>query len=998
MTSSPSPAPLVLGTPPPVPGSYICNNISYPTYHGYDSIMKWQFPYTKTSLSKTVLCSAQAKPCTGHYELTTWSPIYPRTAPNNPVANQGSPGQDVLQYVDMRCVDDDAATPANKRFSIVPGPLPELASDTPLKATDQEVCVRFAGSPLMNKWVNQEKCFGPCGPYQGLSMWNSIQSGMPLIKCTVNTKPEATVSEINACVSGLATMPPPSPSVSSPPLEKPKPPFQVKCSAIPYNYEFDLVTSTLSDDPAQNVVTNASEANWQKVASFKQGTMTASSTESWDCIPDKRTTTNGVSNDVGTTYTCTGYTGNINSLFMTRASDKISCDKPDFAKCVSTLYNNFQHTFIPPFNLPPTYSGTCSSVAATDCSAHATENSCDDTGCTWTQQCSDPTHTVQSRCEAGGATWSGVCLNDKTCGDADNTSCLVDSDCPGTKISPGTPAPQMGSTCAGMPAFTQLATDENVWVPSQWPSMASPLPQVLEGNNNGASCSAGALTLSGQDLATMVQYVCSSTQLGQSGQLMKYVTVYDKDMTEIINQALYASLNSGCQQFCDKTGKCSEDGLPCKLDTDCMGHLSEVFVPETTGGTCSAGSCSGGPMQNYPCTLNSDCAGDMVDVRTTGRVYQDRCTSAGGTWQWYVDMPPPGVTDTQRTYQGAGIDPTQFVAYLPQESLSWKSGDPPTEIKGMGSTISKNAGRCNMYVLEQQGQATPGCYAQGVCTKPDNCSWHEVLTGTSGCVVDCPADSPQYLEGAMFTPPINTQSAACPPFCDLESSLMTIGTVAAGAAAAALVPGVGGLVAGALIAGGAVGGGAMASKIQAAMGGIDPDDPVADPQPPIESVCGSALSEMPVCVTGPKVVLYNSTPDEVGCEGTLQKIQWQDQGSYKGSLQCLAESDIWTCATSELPDQSDPNKPVGEVINCRRIVDGVEKVAELNPDNLQQAGTQLGKTGYINRTTYMNANYMNAQVYQFVHNEAAATKPPAGVIPNYSFPGFARDYLHWLYG
>ena len=126
-----------------------------------------------------------------------------------------------------------------------------------------------------------------------------------------------------------------------------------------------------------------------------------------------------------------------------------------------------------------------------------------------------------------------------------------------------------------------------------------------------------------------------------------------------------------------------------------------------------------------------------------------------------------------------------------------------------------------------------------------------------------------------------------------------------------------------------------------------------------------------------------------------------DGGSYKGNLQCVGETDIWTCSLDQLPDQSDPNKPVGNSLSCRRIVDGVESVKELTPDaKSEQAGSYMSSTNqeYVNRTTYMNANLVNAQLYQFHHNEKNASKPPKGVIPNYSFAVFARDYMHWLYG
>ena len=862
--------PLVLNTPPPVPNSYICSNVTYPTYHGYSSDQGWSFP-ADSSGDKTVLCSPQTKTCKGHYELTTWYPLYPQTAPNNPLANSGSPGQNILSYVDLRCVD--TPTPKDQRFEIVDGPLPLPAGELPLSgATDKEVCEKFVKSPTMATWVNKENTYGQKpGPYAGLTMWNSIQSGVPLIMCQVNTKPSETASNLGSCISGITAMPPASPpspaSVTSPPLDSFKPPFQVTCNAIPYDYEFNIVKSTLSDIPEANKVTNQTASNWETVVTVKAGEVQQTTGKnsdintSWDCSPDTRTTFNGIGNETGTTYTCTGYTDDPSGLFMVKAAEKISCDNPDFAKCVSSLFNNFQQTFIPPSDIPDTYSGTCSDVdASVDCSQFTTTDSCNaNNACTASGSCSQPGWLFEDLCVKNKNTWNVTCSNKGICDDQ-KTTCKVDYDCPGSSRHAGKPDPQMGDTgCTMMPDFVQKEGDENVWVPSAWPTMASPLPQVLESNHNGCKCGSSPILSAGQDLATLVQYMCSSTQLGKNGQLMKYVTVYDEDMTDIINQALYANTNSGCLQHCGKDGKCSKDGQSCTLDTDCMDSFVDVFVPEQQAGTCSSGSCGRGPMKNYPCSKDADCAGsDQVDVRITGKVFQDRCTSGGGTWQWYEDQPPPAVKDA-KDFQGSGIDPAKLVSMLPQENLTWKSSTGTSGLeKNLGQTVSKAAlaptGTCNMYVLEQQGQATPGCYAQGSCEVSESCTWKDSLIEGNSCSETVKCDTaPQYLEGVMFPPPINTQGAACPPFCDLESSLMTIGTIAAGASALA-VPGVGGLVAGALIAGGAIGGGVVGSKISAAMNADNnPDDPVADPVPPIDTICSDQLSA-PMCITGPKAV------------------------------------------------------------------------------------------------------------------------------------------------
>ena len=660
--SSTSPPPLVQATPPPLPGSYICNNISLPLHHQFTAKGGWSYP-VDTSSSKTVVCSPQDKPCNGHYELTTWYPLYPQTAPSNPAANSGSPGMEVLSYTDLRCVDGPA-TPKEDRFSFVQGPLPDVPGEAPISgATDKEVCEHFATSPALTSWVNQQPVplGAKPGPYFGLTMWNSIQSGMPLIKCQVNTKPSDMTANFNGCTSGQRTMEdmsPPSPP--SPSLSSPKPPYQVTCKAIPHSLEFNIVKSSISDVPSENEINNQSQSGWSKVAGVKAGGQVADNdiNNTWSCTPDERTTFNGIDNDDGTTYTCTGFTDDINGIFMIQTAEKISCDKPDFAKCVSSLYNHFQQTFISPSVLPPTYGGTCTDLSTVDCGKKDFNSCSDNPGCMTFEQCETKdglsVPLLEQLCKDYGYDLVQKCVNERVCEGDMSTSCTDDSDCTGDRLIPGKPPIRFGEqTCSGIPTFVQKKTDPNVWVPSSWPSVSSPLPQVLETNHDGASCS-GYNSNSGLDLATMVQQTCSMTQLGSGGELMKYVTVYDKDMTDTINQALYANLNSGCLQHCDipagatkSTGTCSGDKRQCTLDSDCTDMLIEVFVPEYQAGTCSQGSCGEGPMKNYPCKSDAECAGsDIVDVRTTGKLFKDRCAARGGTWRWYEDQTPDTAGDS----------------------------------------------------------------------------------------------------------------------------------------------------------------------------------------------------------------------------------------------------------------------------------------------------------------------------------------------------------------
>ena len=110
------------------------------------------------------------------------------------------------------------------------------------------------------------------------------------------------------------------------------------------------------------------------------------------------------------------------------------------------------------------------------------------------------------------------------------------------------------SDVKSMPDFVPSSDEENVWVPSKWPTLSSPLPQMLEMCSGvpGLKCPDSNPEYS-QDLISMIQNICSITQLNGSGGMMKYVTVYEPEHTETINNILFSNLHTGCMQVCNRT-------------------------------------------------------------------------------------------------------------------------------------------------------------------------------------------------------------------------------------------------------------------------------------------------------------------------------------------------------------------------------------------------------------------------------------------------------------
>ena len=998
-----APAPAAGGSSGPpaakVPESYICNNINYPLYHAYVSGM-WTYPNSVSD--NTVVCMPQDKPCTGQYELTTYYPLYPQSAPNNPAANSGSLGGPMQSYVDLRCVD--SPTPEEDRFQILDEYFPcyngvynELTG-----ATTKSVCESVMSNTMLPAWVNSDTS----SSLANFSLYQPLNSSSPILKCSIETDPKESAQEMNQCVSGSTgdTY------------------YKVSCNGIPYDADFKLMGTSLSSDATQPQAAGVQRPTFQQYGGVKNGQASPEALlQNWYCDKAVSPFMAGKNQDRGSVYNCSGYVQGVNGkppqmTFVLMASENVSCNNPSFANCVSCLYNNFQKTLV----FKPEEKAAGANTVAVACScpeefpwqvstgggtdrcvssysgcpepsplgsqfddpsiAMCTYVCMDMSGAQATQMKDKDGNIVSTKeeCEAMQGSYQNILPNLADFGDKHCPTCAegpfqgkpcVSGQCRKEDTSAGaqqnTPLPQMGLTdVKSMPDFKPSPDEENVWVPSQWPTLASPLPQMLEFCSGvpGLKCPNGQPGYE-QDMMNMVQSICSITQLNGNGSMMKYVTVYEPEETEAINHILFSNLHTGCKQVCDMSSKtCSVDtSIPCSHDSDCPSRLSTVFVPKYSDGSClkppsspdldlpclsDFGVCDDGPTVGKPCTKDSDCLGQIGDVRQSSVPDVNKCTNDGGQWSWYArppnqaEMPynPEQQSTWYTVYEGDRIDPSKFIQILPQEKATWdgtsdqaKAWDgnnlqwEPPSVKNM----------CKMYVLTQQGQAPPD-------------------GDTNACV-----SAGKVLDGVIKTPPVNTQNAACPPFCS---------------------------------------------------GGYSHDDPGDDnpgppPSVPISEVCSGSR-----CVTNRTIQWEPGANSQVsmatGCAaqgGSFQPVTWQKGGTYTGSVQCYPENHIWNCEppieTANKVDGQNTTDNATKVIECSPVMLGTnynfsQDFWQDPPNTLQMAGTATqtaASAPYINTTIEMHANLVNAKLKAFQHFNKSTPD-------SYNLRDFNRDYMLWKYG
>lgn len=1099
-----------------VPGSYICNNTEHPLHNMYSTDFQMQYP---SSLSNPVVCVPQTKKCDGHYELTTYYPFYPNTMPNNPVANSGQPGSDMLYYVDLRCVEDgpDADTPGS--VEVIDGamatcglgtggqvadlcdagsgkclrgqgpcatdddcpaaPAPAPAGAAGAGAGGQQlaasICKRVLGNETVSRlWKNAES--SQFSDLSGQGLWDGLSSTVGLINCSIDTKPDKNSAIMNQCMgdsTGGAAF------------------YKVTCPNVPFDSDLQLMGAPIPDGATDGSTPDMSGVQWTRYGYFNGGQAIPGLLKGWDCQPDERTSAagRGPSRRPGTSYTCTGYTDQPDTVFTLSASpDTLSCDKPSFAQCVSCLYNNFQKVLALPEQDESAYDNNpcvCptnapyylqSSDGTMQCYPKYTEcagGDSDDPSCSQVclaggaqklfveagymdsegdlQAAGTPIFNADMCAHAGGkyttvspsgAGTCPLCTDGVYKGKPCDVLATNGGTCPGANEVQVTPPPRMGmSQIAGMPTFKASAgREEHLWVPSQWPSMASPIPKVLESCSGAPNTTCPGMFPAKQDLITMVQYICAATQVAGPGRMIKYTTRYRKEDNDAVTNAIFANLNTGCQQGC-KNGACTGDGRSCQHNMDCPGYLTEIFRPVREEGTCTNGkediashTAAGTPAPCLPggvcqlessygnnvtgkaCSQNSDCQGEVLDVRNSYVDYANKCQANGGTWQWYKRPPTQAEKPFQAgdssswftTYRGYDLKVPDFLAILPQESVKWTSQawDPSKATTDFPSFDNM----CQMYVVDQWGQA-PQRLDGPIYTTLVNPPPADQFIGA--CM-----SGGKMLTDTVLTPQINSQGPGCPPFCG--SPLKALGE----AALAVSFP-------------------VEYAAVSAVSSAISPKTivqqgaPGADQKMDVITACavnGSKPSENDPgnmqCVTGSSIQV-GKHPQELTqeeCEqqgGRWQQVTLTTGGSYNGSIQCYPRSFHWECSAPKSVPQDDTTNE----IECSPVMLGTSSSSTTtdtwqNPgagegDKAPLTGTggatanraTIGDPGikHVNRMIEMHPNYMNAQFHLFnvqekntkvnkVTTQTGEKSFSFLAFDNYNMRGFARDYLHWLYG